>query len=310
MFKKKYIFSLIILLILCFNSYSKENIYIVYKIKNEIITNIDVNKERLYLITLNRELENLDKIKLLDISKESILKETIKRLELSKYFDLKTMDLNIESYLENFYTMLDIKNELEFEQYLKSNNLTLDYITKKIKIEVFWNQYIYEKYINLINIDENALKIKLNEIKDKEQGKIFFLSEILFEIENNNNFEKKVQNIEQSINEIGFNNTANIYSLSDSSKLGGKVGWIEEHKLSKDIIEKLSLLSKGQHTLPIQTGGNFLILKIEDIKNQKKMIDEEEILKKMIQFETNKKLNRFSEIFFKQIKINQTIDVL
>ena len=60
-----------------FNTFSKENIYIVYKVNNEIITNIDVDKESKYLIALNKELKNLDKSQLLNISKESILREKI-----------------------------------------------------------------------------------------------------------------------------------------------------------------------------------------------------------------------------------------
>ena len=47
---KKFIFSFIILILFNFNTFSKENIYIVYKINNEIITNIDVDKESKYLI--------------------------------------------------------------------------------------------------------------------------------------------------------------------------------------------------------------------------------------------------------------------
>ena len=308
MIKKKFILNLIILIIFNFNAYAKENINIVYKINNEIITNVDVEKESRYLITLNRELKNLNKNKLLDISKQSILREIIKKIELSKYFDLKSPADNVKDYLQNFYNTLNIKNETEFRQYLAGNDLTLEYVEKKITLEIYWNQLIYEKYINLINLDENALKNKIKEINNKEKEKVFFLSEILFEVDNNNKFETKIKIIEQSIKEIGFNNTANIYSVSDSSKLGGKIGWIEEQKLSKKVLEKLNLLDSGQRTLPIQVGNTFLILKIEEIKYKQKIIDKKEILKKMIQFETNKKLERFSKIYFKQIKINQKID--
>ena len=310
MTKIKFILSLIILLTLSIKSNSDENIYIVYKVNNQIITNTDIEKEYRYLVSLNNQLKSLNKLKVLEISRESALREQIKKIELSKYFDLQTLNLNIDNYLENFYKNLDINTESEFEKYLEGSNISLDYIKKKIQIEILWNQLIYDKYIAQINIDQNKLKEKLKELSNKANQKVYSLSEILFDKENNSSFEKKLEDINQSINEIGFNNTANIFSITDSSKFGGKIGWIEEQKLSKKIIEELQLLKTGQYTSPIQTGSSFLILKIEEIKYEKTTINEEEELNKLIQFETSKQLDQFSKIFYKQIKINSLIDEL
>lgn len=310
MTKIKFILSLIILLTLSIKSNSDENIYIVYKVNNQIITNTDIEKEYRYLVSLNNQLKSLNKLKVLEISRESALREQIKKIELSKYFDLQTLNLNIDNYLENFYKNLDINTESEFEKYLEGSNISLDYIKKKIQIEILWNQLIYDKYIAQINIDQNKLKEKLKELSNKANQKVYSLSEILFDKENNSSFEKKLEDINQSINEIGFNNTANIFSITDSSKFGGKIGWIEEQKLSKKIIEELQLLETGQYTSPIQTGSSFLILKIEEIKYEKTTINEEEELNKLIQFETSKQLDQFSKIFYKQIKINSLIDEL
>ena len=310
MTKIKFILSLIILLTLSIKSNSDENIYIVYKVNNQIITNTDIEKEYRYLVSLNNQLKSLNKLKVLEISRESALREQIKKIELSKYFDLQTLNLNIDNYLENFYKNLDINTESEFEKYLEGSNISLDYIKKKIQIEILWNQLIYDKYIAQINIDQNKLKEKLKELSNKANQKVYLLSEILFDKENNSSFEKKLEDINQSINEIGFNNTANIFSITDSSKFGGKIGWIEEQKLSKKIIEELQLLETGQYTSPIQTGSSFLILKIEEIKYEKTTINEEEELNKLIQFETSKQLDQFSKIFYKQIEINSLIDEL
>ena len=218
------------------------------------------------------------------------------------------MATNIE--IENFYKTLNINNNSEFEQYLKKNNLSLDYIKNKIQIEVLWNQLIYDQYISQINIDKNELKKKLQETDNNLDLKVYSLSEILFENEISTDFDKRLKDITQSINEVGFNNTANLYSVSDSAKFGGKIGWVEEQKLSKKIIEELQILEAGQYTNPLQTGGLFLILKIEAIKYEKATINEEEELDKMVKFETSKQLDQFSKIFYKKIKINNTIDEL
>ena len=308
--KIKFICTLIILLTLSVKSYSNENIHIVYKVNNQIITNADIEKEYQYLISLNSQIKNLDKVKVLEISKESALREKIKKIELAKYFDLETLDLNIDIYLQNFYKKLNINNDTEFKQYLKGNNMSLDYVKTKIQIEILWNQLIYDRYITQINIDRDELKKKLDEASNGLNQKIYSLSEILFDKENNSSFEKKLENIGQSISEIGFNNTANIYSISDSSKFGGKIGWVDEKKLSKKIIQELQSLEAGQYTKPIQTGSSFLILKIEEIKYEKAMFNEDEELNKMIQFETSKQLDQFSKIFYNKIKINSLIDEL
>lgn len=308
--KVKFILFLFLLLIISFKSSTAENFYIVYKVNNEIITNSDIEKEYRYLVSLNNQLKNLEKQKIIELSKESALREKIKKIELIKYFDLKTININIDNYLENFYRNLNIKNKKEFEEYLQSNNISLNYVRKKIEIEILWNQLIYDRYIGQINIDTNQLKEKVKKLISTKKQKKYSLSEILFDIENNSNFEKKLENINQSISEIGFKNTANIYSISDSSKFGGKIGWIEEQKLSTKILEQLKTLEVGQYTSPLQVGSSFLILKIEEIKYENAIINEDEELNKMIQFETSKQLDQFSKIFYEKIKINSFINEL
>ena len=308
--KVKFILFLFLLLIISFKSSTAENFYIVYKVNNEIITNSDIEKEYRYLVSLNNQLKNLEKQKIIELSKESALREKIKKIELIKYFDLKTINIDIDNYLENFYRNLNIKNKKEFEEYLQSNKISLNYVRKKIEIEILWNQLIYDRYIGQINIDTNQLKEKVKKLISTKKQKKYSLSEILFDIENNSNFEKKLENINQSISEIGFKNTANIYSISDSSKFGGKIGWIEEQKLSTKILEQLKALEVGQYTSPVQVGSSFLILKIEEIKYENAIINEDEELNKMIQFETSKQLDQFSKIFYEKIKINSFINEL
>ena len=298
------------MILINFKSNTAENFYIVYKVNNEIITNSDIEKEYRYLVSLNNQLKNLEKQKIIKLSKESALREKIKKIELIKYFDLKTINIDIDNYLENFYRNLNIKNKKEFEEYLQSNKISLNYVQKKIEIEILWNQLIYDRYIGQINIDRNQLKEKVKKLISTKKQKKYSLSEILFDIENNSNFEKKLENINQSISEIGFKNTANIYSISDSSKFGGKIGWIEEQKLSTKILEQLKTLEVGQYTSPVQVGSSFLILKIEEIKYENAIINEDEELNKMIQFETSKQLDQFSKIFYGKIKINSFINEL
>ena len=293
-----------------YKAFSKEGVHMVYKINNEIITNIDIKKESAYLVALNNQLKNLGKDKILEISKESVLREQIKKGELLKYFDLSKNTSDIDFYIKNFYSKLKLNNEDEFQKYLKSYNLTLKFVKKKIQVEAAWNQLIYDKYKDQINIDEEKLKNEIIKNSSTINKKLYSLSEIIFEINNQENFDQTNKKIIESINEIGFKNTANIYSIADSSKFGGNIGWIEEEKLSKKILIQLAKLNIGEFTLPMQIGGSFLILKVEELKYEKKTIDENQELNKKIQFETSRQLDQFSKIYYNKIKINTSINEL
>ena len=111
-----------------------------------------------------------------------------------------------------------------------------------------------------------------------------------------------------SISEIGFNNTANIYSISESSKLGGKLGWIDENNLSELIFKELKMINEGEFTNVINIRNNYMILKIEKIRLNEIPINKQNELNKMIKFETNKQLNQFSRIYFEKSKINYIIN--
>ena len=124
----------------------------------------------------------------------------------------------------------------------------------------------------------------------------------------NENLQDLISLIKSNIKEIGFNNTANIYSISESAKFGGNIGWIDENNLTDKLVESLEKISIGQNTDVIQLGNNFIIIKIDEIKETNSPIDKNKELEKMIKFETNKQLNQFSRIFFDKSKINYNIN--
>jgi len=309
MYKKKLLIVLIsISLLTSFSLLSDERAFIVFDVNDQIITNIDIKKESKYLITLNSQLKKLNQKKILDISKESALREKIKEIELLKYFDLTAENPLTEKYIENFYLRLKLTNKVELSSLLNSYGLSMEYVEKKINIELTWNQLIYEKYKDQINIDVNKLKKQISKNKSTTEKKIYQLSEIIFEVDNQKNLDNKVKNIRESIEEIGFKNTANIYSIANTAKFGGEIGWVEEERLSKKVMQELKKRNINDITLPFQTGGSFLILRIDNIKYEQKIIDEKTQLDKIIQFQTDKQLERFSKIYYNKLKINTSIN--
>ena len=287
--------------------FAKEKVKIVLKIDNEIITNLDIKTEYNYLTSLNNDLKKIDKKKGLLLAKNSIIQEKIKKKEIEKYFNLEKDNKFIKTVVKNFYTQLGLNSEDEFRRHLEKHNLKYQDIKEKIKIEAAWNQLVYDRYNNLVKIDSEKLKKKI--LKQKGNQNSYLISEILFKVDAGENFEEKYKIIKKSIQENGFKNSANIYSISDTSKLGGKIGWINQNQLSKKILKKIENLKIGKYTEPILAGRGYLILKVDNIKQIKNTnlnVDQE--LKKLVSYERNKQLNQMSNIFFNKIKNNTIIN--
>ena len=306
--KIKILFIVLIALLFFQKTYAESKISIVYKINQEIITSEDILDEENYLLSLNKQLKNLNQKKRLELAQQSILRETIKKIEVKKYFVLDQADPLLEKIIEDFIIKLKLKDKEAFEIYLKDFGITMDNLKKKIEIETTWNQLIFKKYQRQVNIN----KIKLGEKIKKQSNKktSFLLSEIIFKTNSGEKLEEKGNLIYKSIKEIGFQNTANVYSLSDTSKFGGKIGWVEKQNLSNIVQNYLENIEIGSHTKPIPITNGHLILMLEDIKKEDVKINFKEELNKMIKFETDKQLNTFSKIYFDKIKINTIINEL
>lgn len=301
----------LILIILFFNINllnANSNIFISVKIDDEIITNYDVEKEIRYLKILNPNLDQLNQSKIYELAKNSLINEIVKKKEVLKYVDLKGENTLVDNNLKSLITRLNYKNEDHFKEILdKKEVYSIDQIKKKINIELFWNEVIFQKYNRQVKINEKNLLNKINNLSNKLR-KEYLLSEIIFSKKKEESLETIKNQIELSIKEIGFNNSANIYSISESSKLGGKIGWVSENSLSDIIINKLNNLKVGEYTDLIKIGNNYMILQIDEIKESKVEIDKQKELKRLIKIETNKQLNQFSRIYFMKSKINYTIN--
>lgn len=307
MLKKKFYLILFFLLIFLKASYGQVKVYIQMTVDKEIITNIDIQKEIDYLKILNPNLSSLENKKIANIAKKSLINEIIKEKEIEKFI-VSDQSLEIEEdLLKNLYTKLNFTRD-EFENLLiQKNNYSLNEIKKKLKIEILWNDLIFFKFNKQIKIDEKKLLERIENLESKDK-KEYFLSEIIFEKDINQNLDDLVNKIKSSINEIGFDNTANIYSISNTSKYGGKIGWVDETSLSKLINKNLINKEINQTTDIIQIGNNYIILKINDIRYTPVSIDKDKELKKMVEFEKNRQLNQLSKIYFNKAKVNYSIN--
>ena len=307
---KKFLFLIYILSI--FNSSISNSIEnkIEFKVNNEIITSIDIIKELGFLTALNPKILELTKDQIFEISKNSIIKEKIKKIEILKFKKKIEIEKNYLSQLvRQSYLKINLNSENEFLDYLSNYNLEFKDFKKKLTIEAMWNQLIYSKFKSKIDIDKNKIK---NNITNGKNNKVtsFNLSEIIFNIEQNQVIEKRFKKIKDDIGLNGFENAALIHSISATSNNGGELGWVNQNSINQKLKEKIEKLNIGEFTKPIVVPGGFLIIMLNDIKEVDKEINFEEEIKKQISIKTNQQLNQFSNLYYNKIKKDIKIEKL
>ena len=305
MLKRKFFFILFIYLFFFNFTYSNE-IKIIVKIDNELITNIDIENEKKYLLLLNENLNKLSKEENFILAKNSLIREKIKMKEISKFYK-ENNDIEFENkIIENFYKRLGFSSKNDFEKFIMEKNLNFDNLKKKLILEGVWNQIVYRKYKDKIKIDKLYIKEKIKKNYNNQEKKYEYnLSEILVDVEKNISF---IENeLVKYIEKFGFKIAANKYSKSDTSIYGGEIGWIKSSSLSEKIRKKISFINIGEITEVIQTPSGYLILKLNDKKEITEKFNLEKELEIQVQFEQNRQLNQYSLNYYKKLKQNANI---
>lgn len=299
---------MIISILFLSNSFSKEN-KILFKVDNQIITTIDIYNEIKYLEIINdKKFQSLEQNKVIEIAKNSLIREKIKEIELLKRIDSLEIDQNIlnEIILNNFKKN-NIETITDFEEFFKDLNIKPKVIKKKISIEILWNQLIYQIFNKNVKIDSEAIK---NEIKTNTKTKELLLSEIVFTIDENEKLNDKFELIKKRILNHSFSDAALIFSISESAKNGGNLGWIKETSINKKIKNEIKNIALGQHSKPLVIPGGFLIIKIE----QERYVDVDTDINKefnlIVKKKTNDQLKQYSIIYLNKVKKNIQINEL
>ncbi len=300
--KKKIIFFFIILFVQI-NLINSSEIRIVTKVNNEILTNIDIENESKYLQILNANLKNLNKNELYSLSKNTLIRQILKKEVVVKYYKLENHAELGEKLLKKNYTTLGFENKEDYSNFLKQEGFSVEILKEKLLIDRLWNFFIYEKFKNKIKIDENEIKKKVNTFINS-QAKIYEynLSEILFE------YNADYNQLVNFIDKYGFEAAASKYSISDTSVNGGKIGWIKNNNLSEKLKKQILNLNEGQISKLIEIPNGNLLIKLNQKRELESKIDAELEIKKQINFEENRQLNNFSLNFFKKIKRNSIIN--
>ena len=309
--KKLKVFLLLLSLILYFQISNALENKILFKIDNEIITTLDIYEEIKFLKAFNPEINSLDESELFEISKNSIQKNIIKKIELNKVVEeFKIDDKFLSRLIVSKYSKIGIDSLEKFEAFLKEKNLDVKLIKEKFYIELIWNDYIYQKFYNKVIIDKEKIKKEILSNPKQENQRELLLSEINFSVTSKIDFEDKYKRILSDLEKMGFQKTAMMYSNSETASNGGLIGWVKEDNLNLTIKKIISNLKIGQVSKPIRTTSGFIILKIEDEKEYLTSLNIDEKIEEIVKFKTNDQLSQFSSMYFNKIKKNLIINDL
>ncbi len=307
------IVSFLSFLILTVQLVASEEFKIILKINNSIITNKDIINEYNYLIFLNKDLNKIPKAEVLNIARESLIRENIKKNEIEKYIKIENFDKDelMKNVIKNVYRKLNFQNISDFQKYLETFDFSLADVEKKLKIEVMWNQLIAEKFKSQITIDKNKIRKKVLDEKVNYKNLIEYdLSEIVFSAKNTKELALKKEQIKKTIENISFETAANKFSISDTANFGGKIGKVNENQLSQLVKDELKKINSGEYTKTISLGNNFMIIKINEKKLVSLKLDENELINKMVEIEKQRQYENFSLIYYNKIKLNSQINEL
>ena len=306
-FLKKFVIILFLIYLNIENSYTFEN-KILFKVENEIITTIDIYEEIKFLKKFNPEVSSLSETDLLEISKNSILKDKIKKIEIMNFVKkLKVDDKFLLQLIKNRYSKLNINTLEEFENFLEQNNLNSALIREKFTIELIWNDLIYQKFYKKIIINKEQIRNDIINSPQKEKQKELLLSEIVFTRSNKIDFKDKYEKILSDIDKIGFKKAALIHSEASTASNGGLIGWVKVNNLNKKIKQVISKLKPGQFSEPVRTSSGFIIIKIEEEKEYVSKLDLKDRVNEIVIFKTNEQLDQFSNMYFNKLKKDFTI---
>ena len=300
----KYIFISFLIIFFNFSKLQALENKILFKIDNEIITTVDIYHEVRFLKIFNPQINDLNNEEQLVISKNSIIRDKIKKTEILNFVkEIKVEEKFLMNLVKSKYSAINVDNMNDFENYLKENDLNVNLIKEKFAIELIWNDLVFQKYNSKISIDKEKIKSEILK-KPKKNLRELSISEIIFNVSKKSEFEKKYGKIIEDIELTGFKNAALLHSISDSASVGGYIGWIKEDNLNETIRKKILNLKKGEFSKPILTSSGFLIIKVDDEKEYEIDLDLDSEIKNLIKFKTNEQLNQFSRLYFNKAKKN------
>ncbi len=284
---------------------------IIVVVENQIVSSYELKNKIKTILFLNNQNINQESI---DSYKKQALKQLIdyklKKNEVQKF----NIQIDNNKQVNNFFKNLSTKYQTDtrgIKKLFKDNNLDFGIYFNEIKTEFEWQKLIFQKFQDKISLDDKEINNELNNfIKIQKDFFEYKLAEIEIPLKNNSEDEETIKLINNQINEFGFEKTALKYSISTSAMDGGNLGWINSESLSKEILNILKNMNKGDLSQAIIQTNTATILKILDKRTTSVTdINLDKIRTQIINNKKNELLNLYSNNYLSKIKNNALIEL-
>lgn len=303
----KHFLSFFLLLNLFLGNFLKaDDLKILVKVENEIITSFEFkNKVLGTLLLANLELnqKNINQIK--KTALELLVLQKLKNIELDK-FNITLEKNKVDQYINTVY-----KNDLnDLLEKFERNNLSFDLVKKEIETQLKWQRLIYRIYSKSINIDDKSIDKEITSIQANEKKvEQFNISEIAILNSDNEINKKNILEIKDQIKKFGFEDTVIKYSIAPSASSKGNLGWISAKSLSEDIYNAINNINIGEVTNPIIKSENILFFKLNNKrKTNVNNMDLTKLKADLINKKKNEIFNLYSKSHLSKIKNSSLIE--
>jgi len=291
---KKIIFVLIVsfLFVSTGNAVIKDSIFAT--VGNKVITKSDIiNEIKIILILNGTSYSEEIKDQLDQTAIQSIIKRTIKKIEIEKYDSLRFNPKDVDDELEQLASNLNMDLDT-LEQTLIANRINLSVINDQISTDLLWNSLIFLLYKDRLSINLDEIEDELQMLDQNKEINEYLISEIIIKPILRENLEVKLKEIYNEIETKGFDNVAIEKSISETAIKGGDLGWINENTIAKEFKEKIVKTSIGKISEPIFLPQGILFFKIRDKRTLKKFISLEDTKNQLVDAKKMKILNMYS----------------
>ena len=261
---------------------------------NKALTRSDiVNELKMILILSNQRFSEDRRQQLETAAVKSVIRRTIKRIEIEKYKSLTYSQKDLDKELNRLVSNLNMDLD-KLKSTLLANKIDFMLLVNKIQTELLWNSLIFELYKNKISINIKEIDEQLKLIQNKKETYEYLISEIIIKAVPKDQLKAKIKEVKNKINTEGFEKVAVDFSISETSIRGGDLGWINENVLSNKLKSKIVSTSVGNISEPTMLPEGILFFKVRDKRKLKKLTNLEDAKNQLVNAEKTKILNMHS----------------
>jgi peptidyl-prolyl cis-trans isomerase SurA len=244
--------------------------FVVAKINNHIITNLDVTERyNFILLTIGLKIGSVKQ-------KSALINQIINKMideelitQESEKLNIKVSAAEIEEVINDLAnrqnrSLKDLKNNLA------KKNLSFENYRKQIKTDLLWSKIISEVVRPKVKISNLEIRELLEEKNIDSKIDKFFIAQIFIEGTNNSSLEvakKLTEELKKGANFTKLVTEFSTFLKKDRFMINsGEIGWVEEGDIDVKIYKAIKSLEKNQYTNPILLADGYYIFKLIDKK--------------------------------------------